>query len=57
MIFIALDYRNPGNFDELFSLLLTQLAVKQFGVNVVELFLPIFKVKPSIVELQENYKK
>lgn len=28
MIFIALDGRNPANFDQLFSLLLSQLAFK-----------------------------
>lgn len=43
MLFIAFDYRNERNYDDLFSLMLTQMAFKQVGLNVVEIVLPILK--------------
>jgi len=43
MLFIAFDYRNERNYDDLFSLMLTQMAFKQVGLNVVEIVLPVLK--------------
>jgi len=57
LIFIALDYRNTANFGQLFSLLLSQLAYKQIGLNIAEYLLPIFKVKPKIRLLEEEFKE
>ena len=56
MLFIAFDYRNTRNYDDLFSLMLTQMAFKQVGLNVVEIVLPILKQKKVQEELRVEYR-
>lgn len=57
MLFIAFDYRNTRNYDDLFSLMLTQMAFKQVGLNVVEIVLPILKQKTLQHNLREEYRE
>ena len=57
MLFIAYDFRNTRNYDDLFSLMLTQMAFKQVGLNVVEIVLPILKQKGVQQKLREEYRE
>lgn len=51
MMYIAFDPRNNENYDELFQLLLTQLAVKQISMNLIEYLKPIITVHYKIKDL------
>ena len=55
LIFVAFDPRNAANYDDLFSLLMTQLAFKQVGMNLVEYFLPIMQLEKPINELRTKF--
>ena len=55
LIFVAFDPRNAANYDDLFSLLMTQLAFKQVGMNLVEYFLPIIQLEKPINELRTKF--
>ena len=55
LIFVAFDPRNAANYDDLFSLLMTQLAFKQVGMNLVEYFLPIIQLEKPINELRAKF--
>ena len=53
MLLVAFMLRN---YDNLFMMMLTQMACKQLGMNIVEYLVPIFKVKKKLNEINKEYK-
>ena len=56
-ITIALDTTNPSSYMDIFQLLLTQLAVKQISLNLLEYFSPIIKTKWQLMKLHDRFRK
>jgi len=56
-ITIALDTENGSSYMDIFQLLLTQLAVKQVSLNLLEYFLPILKTKWQLMKLHDRFRK
>lgn len=56
LLFVAFDERNPRNYDDLFQLLLSQLAYKQIGMNVLEYAVPIIYTKKKLLDKFVEYK-
>lgn len=56
LLYVAFDERNPRNYDDLFQLLLAQLAYKQTGLNVMEYIKPIITTKKKLTDLYQDYK-
>jgi len=52
LLFVAFDPRNAANYDDLFSLLMSQLAYKQVGMNLAEYFIPIMRYERPITDLR-----
>lgn len=53
---VAFDTRNARKYDDLFSLLLFQMAFKQIGLNLVEYFTPILRVKKKLDFIQDHFR-
>ena len=53
---MAFDKRNPRNYDDLFQLLLSQLAYKQIGMNVMEYLVPVLTTKKKLEDKILEYK-
>jgi hypothetical protein len=51
LIYIAFDPRNNQNYDELFQLLLTQLAVKQITMSMIDYLKPLLTVHYKVKKL------
>lgn len=56
-ITIALDTSNTNSYMDIFQLLLTQLAVKQLSLNLLEYILPILKTKWQLMKLHDRFRK
>jgi hypothetical protein len=57
LILVAFDTRNARNYDDLFSLLLTQMAYKQIAMNLIEYLTPILRVKKKLDAIQVHFRK
>ena len=44
------------SYNNLFTMMLTQMAIKQVSYNILEWFTPILKVKSKLNALIEEYK-
>ena len=53
---MAFDKRNPRNYDDLFQLLLSQLAYKQIGMNVMEYLVPVLTTKKKLEDKILEFK-
>jgi len=57
LMYIAFDPRNNQNYDELFQLLLTQLAVKQLSRSLIDYLKPLLTVHNKVMKLQSEFKE
>mmetsp|Transcript_28020 Transcript_28020/g.42370 ORF Transcript_28020/g.42370 Transcript_28020/m.42370 type:complete len:293 (-) Transcript_28020:820-1698(-) len=55
LLFIAVDTRNKRSYDNIFYLMLSQMAFKQILINFIEYWMPIIKVRGPLNDLKEDY--